>query len=108
MSESTPAAPAPVAVPTSDTIGHFFTAIKLSAASVYHQVLRVEADVSKWINAPDVKPLVSDAVTFFETVLTSHGIPVPALEVAGKAVFAALAQMAADDTTVKSGAANAP
>ena len=102
-SEPTPAVPAPVPVATSDTFGHFLAAVRLGAASIYHQVLAIESDVAAWTSSPAVAPLVQDAVTLVTGLLTSHGIPIGAIEIAGKAILAAMAQTAANDVTVKSG-----
>lgn len=82
----------------------FFTAIKHGAALVYNEVLTVESRIHKWeADNPLLQPFIDKAVLFAEAVLTAHGIPVPAIAIAGQATLSALKAIAAADATVQSG-----
>ncbi len=75
------------------------------AGLVYHELLSVEDDVTKWEAAnPAVKPFIDMAVNAAVGALAGCGLPVPALITAGDAVLSALKQLAAADPTVQSGA----
>ena len=99
-----PVAPALIGHSAVDMMNGFFTAIKHGAAIVYHDVLNVETRVHKWEDDnPLLFPFIDKALLFAEDVLAAHGIPVPAIAIAGQAVLSALKQMAANDATVQSG-----
>ncbi len=87
-----------------DVMNGFFTAIKHGAAIVYHDVLAVETRIHKWEDSnPLLFPYIDKAVMFAEAMLSAHGIPVPAIALAGQAVMSALKAIAANDATVQSG-----
>jgi hypothetical protein len=104
MSDSTTTAPTPPIASTPGMLDHFFTAVEHGANLVYHRMIDAEADISKWISSnPAISPLLTEAVTFAESVLAAHGIPVPSIVSAAEAVMAALGKLAQSDTTVVSG-----
>ena len=91
-------------------LSHQMDALQHDAAWVYHEVVAVEADVTAWTEAnPAIAPLVQQALSLAEDFVLrcaqSAGVPAPALALVGVDVLAALKQMAAADSTVKSGSA---
>lgn len=87
---------------------HQWTALRHGAAAVYHEVVAIEGDATKWTtDNPDVGALASAGLSMAESYLSRYagalGIPVPALSLVGEDVLAALKAMAAADPTVQSG-----
>lgn len=84
------------------TIDSFFAAMDRGAACVYHKLMAVESDVTKWEYAnPALANIVFEGVAFGNAFLTAHGIDVTDINVAGAAVVAALKMMAANDASVQ-------
>ena len=76
------------------------------AALVYHQIVAVQNDVTKWeADNPQIAPLVAAGSQYAVSALDSAGIPVLPLVSAGTAVLSALKALAAADPTVASGGA---
>lgn len=76
-------------------------ALNHGAALVYHKLLQVEQDVTKWEkDNPAVAPLINAGVAHAETLLEQHGLPVTQLARSGDGLVAALRVMAANDATV--------
>jgi hypothetical protein len=101
-----PAAPVapPLAPPAAPDLFSRASAIASHAAAwVYHGILAIERDVSAWASNPAIQPLVQDGMQYFETLLTTHGIPVNALGTLEQGFMSALRAWAANDPTVTSG-----
>jgi hypothetical protein len=97
-----PATP-PVSPPAAPDLFSRAVAIATHAAAwVYHGILSVEDDVSAWATNPAIQPLVNDGITYLETLLTTHGIPVAALGTLEQGLMGALRTLAANDSTVAS------
>jgi hypothetical protein len=79
----------------------FIKAAELGAASVYHQVLAVGAQIIHWESDPAVAPLVSVGVGVANSMLERAGVGTQALVVESD-VHAALKALAAADPTVPS------
>jgi hypothetical protein len=97
MSDTT--TPAPV-TPASTS---WWSALELSASSIYHRVLRYETNVAAWVTSaeenPNIKALLAEAVTFFTGLV---GVP-PAAVNTVEAILAMLGKLAQSDASVTSG-----
>lgn len=110
-----PSTPTPLATPptvpvTAASAGWFnavITGIEHGANTVYHRVLAVEADLTKWeASNPELTTLVGEGLAYSESFLTRMGVPVGAVVVVGSDILAALKALAAADPTVNSGGAS--
>lgn len=79
----------------------FFRAAELGAASIYHQVLALGANIIHWESDPAVQPLVEIGVAAANGMLARAGAP-NAGTVIQSDVHAALKSIAAADPTVPS------
>lgn len=108
-----PAAAPDIAPPINLTASTgFFTgvasAIIHGAASVYHEILTIEDDVTKWTaNNPALIPLMTYALDLANSYASRLGIPTYAISLILEDILAALKLMAANDPTVGSGMMNA-
>lgn len=108
-----PAAAPAIAPPINLTASTgFFTgvasAIIHGAASVYHEILTIEDDVTKWTaNNPTLIPLMTYALELANSYASRLGIPTYAISLILEDILAALKLMAANDPTVGSGMMNA-
>jgi hypothetical protein len=99
-----PAVPAPpVQTPITAASTSWWSALELSASSIYHRVLSFETNVSAWVEQaeanPNIKALLSEAVTFFESMV---GVS-PAVVNTVEAILAMLGKIAASDASIQSG-----
>jgi hypothetical protein len=86
------------------TLDYIVKAAEHGAATVYHDIVAAEGDVSMWAaDHPEVGPLVEAGTAYAMNFLRATGVPVPAIETAAGAVMAALKAMAANDGDVQSG-----
>jgi hypothetical protein len=103
----TPPAVAPTAQPQAASAGWFnavITGIEHGANTVYHRVVAVEEDVTKWETSnPELTALVSEGLAYAESFLTRMGVPVGAVVIVGSDILAAMKALAAADPTVPSG-----
>lgn len=82
---------------------HGISAIKLGAATVYHDVVAIETDVTEWKqDHPEIWQLVEKGLTYAVSLLTRTQVPVAALSLVAEDVLAALKQMGAADATLPS------
>lgn len=78
------------------------SAVNAAAGLIYHPVVNVEADVSKWsADHPAVGAFIDDAAQQADTILNSFGVHVPFS--LATLVHSALSVLAAHDPTVRSG-----
>jgi hypothetical protein len=83
-----------------------FAAANHGAALVYHEIVAIEGDATKWSAAhPAVGPLIAAGSNYAMQALNAAGVPTAPIVAAGTAVLSALKAMAAADATVTSGAA---
>jgi hypothetical protein len=87
-------------------LSDIFAAAEHGAALVYHEIVAIEADATKWSAAhPAIGPLIAAGSNYATQALAAAGVPTAPLVAAGTAVLAALKAMAAADPTVPSGSA---
>lgn len=107
VSTPTPPATAPAAPPPAASTGWFnavITGIEHGANTVYHRVVALEDDLTKWESGnPALAGLVEEGLAYAESFITRMGVPVGAVVVVGSDVLAALKALAAADPTVSSG-----
>jgi Trk K+ transport system NAD-binding subunit len=85
-------------------LSDIFAAAQHGAALVYHEVVAIEADATKWSAAhPAVGPLIAAGSNYAMQALSAAGVPTAPIVAAGTAVLAALKALAAADATVPSG-----
>ena len=87
---------------------HQWTALRHGAASVYHEAVALESDVTKWtVDNPQIGALVDEGLALADDYLTRYagalGLPLPAISLVGHDMVAALKAIAAADATVPSG-----
>jgi hypothetical protein len=79
------------------------------AALVYHSVLAVQRDVTKWEQSnPAIAALMQKGVSFAAALMTADGLPTNNIFLVAQAVEAALNVLAANDSTVQSGGMAGP
>lgn len=110
MSATTTAAP-DTGSSLMNTVGVWFNegvaAIEKGAAFVYHEILSIESDITKWrTDNPMLSALADKGIEYAMSMATRFGVPVGAIEYASEDVFAALKSLAAIDPSVKSGSSN--
>ena len=87
-------------------LSDIFAAAEHGAALVYHEIVAIEADATKWSAAhPSVGPLIAAGSTYAMQALSAAGLPTAPIFAAGTAVLSALKALAAADPTVASGGA---
>lgn len=99
--------PAPQSAASSGWFNAVITGIEHGANTVYHRVLAVENDLTKWeASNPELTALVGEGLAYADSFLTRMGVPVGAVVVVGSDILAALKALAAADPTVTSGGAS--
>jgi hypothetical protein len=83
-----------------------FAAAEHGAALVYHEIVAIEEDATKWSAAhPAVGPMIAAGSNYAIQALSAAGVPTVPIVTAGTAVLSALKAMAAADATFTSGGA---
>ncbi len=81
----------------------FFQAMDHAAAIVYHDLLATGTAITDWkLEHPIATVYIEKAVALGVSFLETHGLDIPAIEVAANAVMGALKKLAALDATVTS------